>query len=204
MRVPLSQPLLCARVTVHHLFVSMRLPPFVSSCFPGDHCVFVCIFAPQPASETFIARKTLYHSLCLNVPPFADDHCVLVCICAYNEDQDELQRTLTSLYRQTQDMHEQGYEMSVMVIQDGWSIAHPTFKSYVSEMFAGYDESKEQVARRLTGLEGQTTTAVLQRVDPNTGKGWKESWGLTDTGGGAGGWGPGVGWGTDSRHLIDG
>jgi hypothetical protein len=67
-------------------------------------------------------------------------------------------------------MWQHGFDLSVMVIQDGWGIAHPTFKSYVAEMFAGYDESKDVLAARLKALEGQQTTAVLQRIDPQTGE----------------------------------
>ena len=80
-------------------------------------------------------------------------------------------RTLTSPQKQAADMKRHGFDLAVMVIQDGWGIAHPSLKEFVAEMFAGPDISQAELAEQLeVTLKGQVTTAVLQRIVPRGGE----------------------------------
>lgn len=97
-------------------------------------------------------------------------HRVLVGVCAYNEDKVALQRTLMSLHSQAQELAQDGVDLMVIVIQDGWRMAHATTKAYLSEMYAGQDITEPELSTKLNScLDGQVTTLVMQRVDSESG-----------------------------------
>ena len=59
------------------------------------------------------------------------------------------------------------------VLQDGWSIAHASFKAFVAKMFSGLDTSAEKLLMQLDDTLAAVktpTTAVLQRVDAESGR----------------------------------
>ena len=72
----------------------------------------------------------------------AESQRLLVCVTCYNEDSIELQRTLIGLHEQY--LHMPDTYMNVILIQDGWGSAHPSFKDYVYKLYG--QDSKAKVS----------------------------------------------------------
>lgn len=86
---------------------------------------------------------------------------ISVLIPTYNETATELQRTLVDLHRCAIEMNKIGGGcINVLIVLDGWKVAHPTTKAYIKKMFPGVRAEIDGILARQSEVE----TYVIQKV----------------------------------------
>ncbi len=86
-----------------------------------------------------------------------------VAVPAYNEDENDLRRTLRSLYEQLPDLDLLGLRVHVLVLMDGFFKMDQTTKKYIQKMFPG--DWSSAIKPIVQGKESECIeTCILQRV----------------------------------------